>query len=61
MLILEGMRQLVGHDGLLTVEVDPVGEVKLLRLGLVIARDLLREQADEEGAQAKSAGVIPSF
>jgi hypothetical protein len=44
MLILERMRQLVGHDWLLSVEVDPISEVKLLHLRIVISRHLFGEQ-----------------
>ena len=56
MLILERVCQLVSHDGLLAVEVDPVGEVELLRLRVVVAGDLLGQKLDDEGAELKVRG-----
>ena len=39
-LVLKRVGQLMGHHGLLTFQLDPVGEVKLLRLRIVVAGDL---------------------
>ena len=40
MLILQSVRQLVSHDGLLTLKIDPVSEKKLLLLRIEITRHL---------------------
>jgi hypothetical protein len=45
-LILECVRKFVGHDRLLTFELDPIGEIKLLRFRIVVTRNLFREQLD---------------
>jgi hypothetical protein len=55
-LVLKRVRQLVRDDGLLAVDVYPVGEVELLRLRLVVARDLLGQKLYDEGAQLKVRG-----
>src|SRR5437016_14497173 len=53
MLILERMRQLMRHDWFLPIDVDPIGEMKLPRLWLVITGDLFSQQTSHERAVLK--------
>ena len=53
MLVLKSVRQFMRHHWLLTIKVDPVCKEKLLLLRVVVARDLLREQFDDERSKLK--------
>ncbi len=55
-LILECVSKLVGHDWLLTFELDPVGEIKLLCLRIVVARNLFRQELDQKRTVSKILG-----
>ena len=54
-LVLNCVGELVREDGLLLVGLDPVEHVDGLGFVVVVAGDLLGEQADEEGAQVEVA------
>src|SRR5687767_81685 len=49
MLILQRVSELMGHHWLLPFQLNPIGQVKLLRLWIVVAGNLLREQLDYKG------------
>ena len=46
MLILERMGELMRHDRLLPIEIDPVSQIKLARFRIVIAGHLFRQYLD---------------
>ena len=52
-LILKRVREFMRHDRLLPVEIDPVSEMKLLHLRIVIARDLFGQQTNHQCAILK--------
>jgi hypothetical protein len=54
-LILEGVGELVGEDGLLLVDIDPVEHVDGLGFGVVVGFDLLLEQGQQEGLEVEVA------
>ena len=56
MLILKRMNQLVRHDRFLPIDVDPIGEMKLLRLWIVVAGHLLRQQTNDQRPVLKIRG-----
>ncbi len=53
MLILQGVRQLVRHDRFLAVQINPVGQVKLPRLRIVIAGNLFGQHSQHQGPVLK--------
>ncbi len=53
LLILERVRQLVSQHRLLLLRLDPVQQIHRLRLVVVEAGDLLRQQRDEKRPQMK--------
>ena len=55
MLILKSMRQLVGQDGLLLVDVYPVKHVDGFGFGVVEGLNLLFEQRQEKGLEVEVA------
>src|SRR5258707_579385 len=60
-LILEGVRQLVRHDRFLAVQINPVGQVKLPRLRIVIAGNLFGQHSQHQGPVLKISRREPSF
>src|SRR5438876_8596030 len=56
MLILQSVRQLVRHDRFLAVEIDPVSEMKLPRLWIVVAGDLFGQHPQHQGPVLKISG-----
>ena len=54
-LVLEGVGQLVGQDGLLLFDVDPVEHVDGLGFGVVVGFDLLLEQREQKGLEGEVA------
>ena len=54
MLVLQRVRQFMRDDRLLSVEVNPVGEIEALRLRVVLAGDLFGQQADDEGTHLEA-------
>ena len=54
-LVLEGVGELVGKDGLLLLDRDPVKQGDALGFGVVIGLDLLLEQGEEEGFEIEIA------
>ena len=53
MLILQRVCQLVSHYWLLSFKLYPIGQIKLLSLWIVIARNLLGKEFDDEGPVLK--------
>src|SRR5260370_35428061 len=53
MLILQSVRQLVRHDRFLSVEIDPVSQMKLPRLRIVIAGRPVSQHPKHQGAVLK--------
>src|SRR5205807_6718752 len=60
-LILERVREFMRHDRLLSIEIDPVGEMKLLRLRIVIAGDLFGQQTNHQRTILKFSGRQAKF
>ena len=56
MLVLQGVCQLVRHHHALVAYGDPVGDIELVALGVVQARDLLGEKLHDEGLHVKIFG-----
>jgi len=55
-LILEGVCEFVGHDGLLFVDGNPVGDVELFGLGIVETGDLVGQDVNHELVERKTLG-----
>jgi hypothetical protein len=54
-LVLKGVRQLVGQDRLLLLDVDPVQHVDGLGFGVVVGLDLLFEKRQQKGLEVEVA------
>jgi hypothetical protein len=60
-LVLQGVGQLVGQHRLLLFDIHPVEHVHGLGLGVVVGFDLLLEQRQQKGLEAKSRSSRPNF